>query len=155
MLWILEDSGQRISEYRNCLLKRNTVLYLICLGFLGIPFKLKRHPLEILSRCSSALSHGPRENIDVHRQIQFLTELKMQASSPVPTAPRPRRLQRFRSWLLACGNTTTRGNPRSRARTHFHRQRCSRRSRHQMSFGTDPASQFNSEIRFELTTFRL
>src|SRR6516225_4485415 len=89
MLWILEDSGQRISEYRNCLLKRNTVLYLICLGFLGIPFKLKRHPLEILSRCSSALSHGPRENIDVHSQIQSLTELKMQVSSPVLNGATP------------------------------------------------------------------
>ena len=38
MLWILEDSGQRISECRNCLLKRNTVLYLICFGFLGVGF---------------------------------------------------------------------------------------------------------------------
>src|SRR5215472_264358 len=45
----------------NGLLKRNTVLYVICFGFLGIPFKLKRHPLEILSRCSSVLSHGPQQ----------------------------------------------------------------------------------------------
>ena len=67
------------ANYRNCLLKRNTVLYLICFGFLGIPFKLQRHPLEILSRCSSVLSHGPSENLDVHSHIQFLTELKMQA----------------------------------------------------------------------------
>jgi hypothetical protein len=61
--------------------KETPCFNLICFGFLGIPFKLKRHPLEILSRCSSALSHGHHKNVDVHSQIPFLTELKMQAFS--------------------------------------------------------------------------
>src|SRR5216683_1200370 len=50
MLCVLEDSGQRICEYRNCLSKRSTMFCLICFRFSGIPFKLKGHLVEMVSR---------------------------------------------------------------------------------------------------------
>ena len=83
MLWILEDSGQGISEYRKGLLKRNTVLYLICFGFLGIPFKLKRHPLEILSRCSSGTISGPPEKAFMELQLKWKAALLGYKVTPI------------------------------------------------------------------------
>src|SRR6267378_1879672 len=50
MLFTFKNSSERISEYRNCLFKGNAMLCLVCFRLSGIPFKLKSHPAEMVSR---------------------------------------------------------------------------------------------------------
>jgi hypothetical protein len=69
MLCVLEDSGQRICEYLNCDLKRNTVGCLICFRFSGIPLKLEGRPLEMVSRLFVKASLLPSVKLDLRQTM--------------------------------------------------------------------------------------